>query len=122
MAAQSPEEVDRLFAQALNAGDLDALVALYEPAAAFAPPGGQPVSGHAAIRASFVPFMPARPRMSLTPRVLLQTADLALVRTQWRLEMTGQDGQPATANGESIEVMRRQPDGRWLLALDVPAP
>ena len=33
MAARTPDEIDRLFAQALNAGDLDGLVALYEPQA-----------------------------------------------------------------------------------------
>ncbi len=29
MSAHSPEELDQLFGEALNAGDLDALVALY---------------------------------------------------------------------------------------------
>ena len=33
MAARTPEEIDRLFAEALNAGSLDALTALYEPQA-----------------------------------------------------------------------------------------
>ena len=33
MPAQTPEELDLLFAKDLNAGDLDGLVALYEPVA-----------------------------------------------------------------------------------------
>ena len=33
MAARTPEDLDRLFAGAMNAGNLDALVALYEPQA-----------------------------------------------------------------------------------------
>ncbi len=33
MPAHKPEELDELFAQALNSGDLDALVDLYEPQA-----------------------------------------------------------------------------------------
>jgi ketosteroid isomerase-like protein len=34
--------------------------------------------------------------------------------------MTGQDGKPASMNGQSVEVVRRQPDGRWLFAVDFP--
>ena len=33
MAARKPEEVDRLFKRAMNAADIDALLALYEPQA-----------------------------------------------------------------------------------------
>ena len=49
MPAQRPEEVDNLFAQALNAGDLDALTALYEPQASLTPSPGTKVTGTAAI-------------------------------------------------------------------------
>ena len=31
MPARNPEELDRLFSEALNAGNLEALVALYDP-------------------------------------------------------------------------------------------
>jgi len=31
MPVRTPEELDRLFSQAFNAGNLEALVALYEP-------------------------------------------------------------------------------------------
>ena len=37
MVKGNPVELDRLFEQALNAGDIDALVALYEPQAALMP-------------------------------------------------------------------------------------
>ena len=37
MPAHTPEEIDSLFAQALNAGNVDALVALYEPQASLMP-------------------------------------------------------------------------------------
>ena len=32
--------------------------------------------------------------------------------------MTGPDGKPATINGQSVEVLRRQPEGHWLFAID----
>ena len=51
MAARRPEDCDRLFGERLNAGDVDALLALYEPECAVVLRDGTAVSGHAAMRA-----------------------------------------------------------------------
>jgi uncharacterized protein (TIGR02246 family) len=121
MPARTPEEVDRLFTEALNAGNVDALIALYEPQAALTPPGGKPpLIGHAAIREFLAGFAGARPRMTLTPRLLSQSGDLALISAQWHVSMTGSDGKPAEASGESVELVRRQSNGNWLFVMDVP--
>ena len=45
MPARNPEELVRLFSEALNSGNLDALVALYEPQATLTPEPGQVVTG-----------------------------------------------------------------------------
>jgi uncharacterized protein (TIGR02246 family) len=120
MAASTPEDLDRLFAQALNAADLDALVRLYEPGAALTPSPGKTVSGHPAIREALAMFLAGKPHITLTPRLISQAGDLALVSARWHLSMTGPDGQPLAVSGESVEVARRQPDGGWLFALDEP--
>jgi len=57
MPAHKPEELDELFAQALNSGDLDALVALYEPQACFNSEPGQVVTGPQAIRETLSGFL-----------------------------------------------------------------
>ena len=44
MAARSPEEIDRIFERELNAGNLDGVVALYEPTAAFTVEPGKVVT------------------------------------------------------------------------------
>jgi len=120
MAARTPEDVDRLFVEALNAGKIDDLVALYEPQATLMPSPGKLVSGTAAIRESLQQFISAKPRMTLQPRLIAQTGDLAIVGSKWNLAMTGTDGKPAQMQGESVEVVRRQGDGRWLFAIDLP--
>src|SRR5437763_13759576 len=104
MNARNPEEVDRLFAQALNAGDLDALVALYEPQAALTPEPGKTVIGHPAIRAALAQFVAGKPRIEIVPRVIAQSGDLALVSARWKLAMTGPDGKSAELAGHSVEV------------------
>jgi uncharacterized protein (TIGR02246 family) len=120
MPARDPKDVDRVFADALNAGDLDALVALYEPQATLTPEPGKTVVGHAAIRAALAQFVAGKPHIELVPRVVAQTGDLALVCARWKLSMTGPDGNRAELAGQSIEVLRRQPAGDWLFAMDEP--
>lgn len=120
MQATSPEEVDTLFARALNAGDLDALVALYEPNATLTPMPGTTVTGHAAIRSALAGFLAGKPTMRMEARVVAQAGDIALVAGKWQLAMTGPDGKPAEMSGQSVEVMRRQPGGHWLFAIDEP--
>ena len=120
MPARTPEDTDRLFAEALNAARIDDLVALYEPQATLMPSPGQLVTGSAAIRGALAQFIAAKPKMSLTPKVVAQSGDLAIVTAKWDLAMTGQDGKPASMTGQSVEVVRRQPDGSWRFVIDLP--
>ena len=120
MGARTPEDIDHQFAKALNSGNIEALVALYEPNATLTPQPGTTDTGHAAIRAALEGFIAAKPHITLTPRLVSQTGDLALETAQWQLAMTGPDGKPATMNGRSVEVVRRQGDGTWLFAIDEP--
>jgi ketosteroid isomerase-like protein len=120
MPARTPEDLDRLFAQALNTGNVDALVALYEPGASLTASPGSTVHGHAAIREALARFVAGRPNITLAPRLLAQADDLALVTSRWELTTTGPHGEPVNVAGESIEVARRQPGGEWLFALDEP--
>jgi len=120
MPAHTPEEIDSLFAQALNAGNVDALVALYEPQASLMPSPGTLVAGTAAIREALAAFVAGKPAMQIAPRLVSQSGDLAVVTAKWQLAMTGQDGKPAQMQGQSVEVVRRQSDGRWLFVIDLP--
>ena len=120
MKADSPLDVDRLFAEALNTGRLDDLVALYEPRAALTPMPDKLVTGTAAIRESLAGFLAGKPTISLNPRLIAQSGDLAVISATWELSATGSDGKPGKMTGQSVEVVRRQPDGRWLFAIDLP--
>jgi uncharacterized protein (TIGR02246 family) len=120
MPVRHPEELDRLFAAALNAGDLEALMKLYEPEATLTPEPGKVVAGASAIREALSGFLAAKPRMTIANKVLAQTGDIALVTAQWQLSGTGPDGKPMMLSGQSVEVCRRQADGSWLFAIDTP--
>ena len=120
MTARTPEDLDRLFADALNSGDLEALMRLYEPQAALRPAPDQVVQGHAAIRAALSGFLAMKPTIELSPKILGQSGDVALVSAEWTLRGTGPDGAPVQMSGRSAEVARRQADGTWLFAIDTP--
>ena len=120
MPAHTPEEIDRLFSEALNAGDLDALMTLYEPGAGFvAEPGGQAIIGTNAIRQALSEFVAIKPKITMEARNLCQVGDIAFISGRWSLSGTGPDGTPVNMTGQSAEVCRRQADGTWLFAIDL---
>jgi uncharacterized protein (TIGR02246 family) len=121
MVARTPEECDRLFGEHVNAGDLEALLALYEPGCSLVRRDGSVAQGHAEIRAVLSRLLVMQARMSTeTVKVVRAGDELALVYNDWRMSAKGADGQPAEAAGKAIEVVRRQADGTWRFILDDP--
>jgi ketosteroid isomerase-like protein len=108
--AQLPEDLTRLFVERANAGDADGIAALYEPDAVMAyPPGGQTV-GRDAIRDLWKEVLSHAPHFEPEePRPTLVVGDIALTTT------VAKDG-----TGARAQVVRRQPDGTWLRAIDQP--
>jgi len=121
MPARKPEDCDRLFEYYLNAGDLNHLVMLFEDSCSLVRSDGGVGTGHAAVRAVFEPMLATRPRIKLEVVKVVRTgADLALVYNDWTFTATGADGSPVQRFGKAIEVVRRQPDGSWRVAIDDP--
>lgn len=108
--AMTPEDITRLFVERANGGDVDGLVALYEPDAVMAFPPGSTTAGHDAIRKLFEQMLASNPRFEQEkPLPTLISGDLALTST------------PSKDNtGVRVQVVRRQPDGSWLRVIDRP--
>jgi uncharacterized protein (TIGR02246 family) len=119
-STSTPEATIRRFASLLADGDLDALVDLYEPDAAFVPQPGESVSGREAIRAALRPFLALGPRMTADIERVLVGGDSAFVANRWTLSGTQPDGSPVDLAGVSADVLRRRPDGSWGIAIDDP--
>ena len=121
MTARTPEECDRLFGDHANAGDLEALLSLYEPTCTMVRRDGSLARGHAEIRQVLSRLLAMRARMSTEIVKVVPGEDgIAMVYNDWRMSAKRADGQPIEAAGRAIEVVRRQPDGTWRFILDDP--
>jgi uncharacterized protein (TIGR02246 family) len=120
MPAKSPEEMTRVWSDAFNGGDLDALVDLYEPDAVMTRSSGPVIAGRDAIRQAFTAFLASRPQMEATTRKVISTGEIALCYGDWSLRGANADGTPRAVSGKAVEVLRRQPDGTWRYVLDDP--
>ncbi len=107
--AAVPEDLGRMFIERASAGDVDGLVALYEPDAVLAFPPGQVTIGADAIREAYEKLLAARPKFtSEGQQPALINGDIALTSTL------------LTDGGATAEIARRQPNGEWLWAVDQP--
>ena len=120
MSARTPEELHALFQRHFIAGDMDALLALYEPNAVLVPQPGQVVRGHAAIRESLAGFLAMKGTFRMQPPKTIRTDDVAIVFASWTLDAKAPDGSPIHLDGQTADVVRRHADGRWLFAIDSP--
>ena len=120
MTATTPSQVIEAFAASLNSGDLQGALALYEPGAVFEPEPGRRVHGLEAIGDALTGFFAIEPRISGEIQKVIEAGDVALVVNRWSLRGTDPAGQPIEMGGVSSDVMRRQPDGTWKIAIDDP--
>ena len=123
MPAQKPEECDLLLLKALEQGDLDAAVAMYESNATFVVSTDQMVTGQAAIREVMQGFIAAKATFNVEAVTAVPSSDgsVAVTRVKGSSTSPGPDGQPVTTPLHSVEVVRKQPDGTWLFIIDDPS-
>lgn len=107
--ATEPNDLGKYFIERANAGDVDGLVALYEPDAVLEFPPGNLATGHAEIRKVYEQLVAAAPVLAPgRQHPAMVSGDLAFTAAT------------LTTGEITAEVARRQPDGSWLWVLDQP--
>jgi uncharacterized protein (TIGR02246 family) len=122
MSTLEPRELPRRFLEAMNSGDVDAIVSLYEAEGVIAVNGNHIVAGHEAIRSMVSGVLAQRPRFALHESDAVQAGDLALVRSRWTVAMADAAGKQTEMHVGPTLVVRRHADGSWLVAIDRPSP
>jgi ketosteroid isomerase-like protein len=120
MMAHNPVDTIHRLVTAINSGNLEAALALYESSAVLLSPEGKPARGTAEVRAALGGFIAMKPRLQSQAERVFESGDLALYLGRWSLDGTDPSGKPIALAGESTDVLRRQADGSWLVAIDNP--
>ena len=115
MAADSANALIILFSERFSGKDIDGLMELYEEDAVFPTHRGT-AKGSAEIRAVLQGYIDSGASLSFTGQIGFETGDLALIQNAWTMTTATGD----TATGVTVEVARRQPDGRWKYVIDSP--
>lgn len=114
-AVTEPAAMNEVFARAFNSRSIDNLLALYESDAILKTDAGDDfATGLAAIGDALSQLLLAPGTMRSANAFCLVHGDIALLRADWSLS----DGDRLIAAGSSAEIVRRQPDGRWLYVID----
>src|SRR5258708_18901565 len=120
MPAYQPAEIHDLFRHAFNLGDVEALIALYEPNAVLVV-DGKKVIGRENIRKALESFLARRGRMTLETRAVIESQQgWAVLHGGWVIEPPTGKGAEIATRGLSTEVVRKQQDGTWLFVIDNP--
>lgn len=120
MAGSRPRDTINQLMEAINRKDLESALALYEPDAIFMPEPGKHVKGKEAIRPVLAGFIALNPTLRGETDQTIEHGDLALFYSKWNLTGMGPDRKPVRMGGVSSDVLRRQADGKWLIAIDNP--
>ena len=117
---KSPIDTVNQLTDALNRGDLESAIRLYEDDAVLVAQPGQVARGSAALRAALRGFIDLKPTLAAQAQSIIEVVDVALYMGRWTLQGTDPGGRPISMGGESADILRRQSDGRWLIAIDNP--
>jgi uncharacterized protein (TIGR02246 family) len=115
-----PEDWPRVFEQHLNAGDLDAVMALYEPEARFVTRSGEILVGRDTIRNVLAGMIAAKTQFRSRVVRAVTVGDIAQVYTDFEGTTVDSSGNAVPVHSKAIEVLRHQPDGGWKLVMGDP--
>ncbi len=105
---------------AFHDGNIEEVMAAYEGKATIVFEPDAPVSDPALIRQAFETSFAIKPRFTYSGHEVFMAGDIAVHFAPWRMTGTTPDGQAIEQSGLSVAVLRRQPDGRWLMVIDNP--
>ena len=118
MNKSEPDDVHRTYMEAINTGNLDSLISLYESDACFVLQPGQIVHGVENIYKIHKNFINMNGKMDTKVKRVIKTKNLALVITDWYFTGTKTDGKHVHLSSTATDVMHKQSDGTWSIIID----
>jgi uncharacterized protein (TIGR02246 family) len=113
---EKPEQVHAALAAAWNTGDVNNVLALYEDEGVLVPQPGLSISGKTKIREALLGFLSTKGIFEIKTTYCIQCGDVAMSRSIWSIR----DGDEIKIQAKGTELLRKQPGGSWLFAVDHP--
>jgi uncharacterized protein (TIGR02246 family) len=101
-------------------GNLDAVMALYEPQAHFVTQSGETLVGRNAIRKVLAGLIDAKTQFRSRIVRVVTVGDIAQLYTDFEGTAVDSSGKAVPVHSKAIEVLRRQSDGDWKLIMGDP--
>ena len=113
--------VDEIFQEAMNEGDLDKAMALYDENAVFVQEPGKPaITGLDNIRKVIGEFQAIKPKLKVEVVQFVEADDVAFYTLKWEIEGTSPEGEKIQMSSYDGNVAKRQADGSWKTIIDNP--
>ncbi|MGP4052525.1 YybH family protein [Streptomyces sp. 2A115] len=113
-----PDQQNDVFVAAFNSGDGTIFDQLYRDDA-ISNLSGKPLNG-AERKKAITEFLATNPRLNSKVQQTYRTGDTSLLIVEFHLEITGEDGTPAKIDGTCTDVLVRDENGKWIMAIDRP--
>ena len=116
----TPEALLNSQVEEFNKGNISFLMTLYEKDACFASKPGHVVKDLESIRRTLQDFIGKGAKLEARIKRVLQAGNLALLVTEWSLNVTEPDGRIINLTGRGTVVLRQQSDDTWLMVIENP--
>lgn len=120
MSGQTPLETVEQLIQAFHNLDVEQALSQYEPEGALVTGPGQVAIGTEALRSALEQVIALKPTLTTASYEIIEAGNTALYCSNWNMTGTAPDGSPVQQGGKSSDVLRRNSEGRWLIAIDNP--
>ncbi|MNR83764.1 hypothetical protein D3C72_145490 [compost metagenome] len=117
-----PDDVSRVLVQALETGDIETSVAVYEASAVLFSKSGRTMVGLEAIRKNNAALIALKPTFAIDFIKFTVSGDGTLATNRMKADLSWQDaeGKLVQASVDTLEVLRKQEDGSWRYIIDDP--
>jgi len=112
--------VVKTMTEAFENKDIDAIMGTYEkkPLVVFEPE--KPITDRNELIEMFKSASSINPKFDYSGHEVFVNGDIAVHIAPWAMKATLPDGNPVKQTGLSVAVLRKQPDGKWLMVIDNP--
>jgi uncharacterized protein (TIGR02246 family) len=121
--AYKPEDCDRLLMEAMEKGDIERTIDLYEPDAVLLTESGEVMKGRDAIRKHNEEFISLKTKTTIDEIRTTVSGDGSIATTRMKcisVFLDRESGNQMRLLTNTLEVVRKQSDGTWRFVIDDP--